>query len=33
VYVRVVDEARAGVIVRVRIFEIETGTLVREENP
>jgi hypothetical protein len=32
VHVRVVDEQRSGVIVRVRIFAIETGTLVREKE-
>jgi hypothetical protein len=32
VHVRVIDEQRAGVIVRVRIFAIETGTLVRERE-
>jgi hypothetical protein len=32
VHVRVIDEQRAGVIVRVRIFAIETGTLVREKE-
>ena len=33
VHVRVVDERRAGVVVRIRIFEVDTGRLVREENP
>jgi hypothetical protein len=33
VHVRVVDERRAGVIVRIRIFEAESGRFVREENP
>jgi hypothetical protein len=33
VHVRVVDERRPGVVVRVRVFEAESGKLVREENP
>ncbi len=33
VHVRIVDERRTGVIVRIRIFEAETGRFVREENP
>lgn len=33
VHVRVVDERRAGIIIRVRVFEVETGKFVREENP
>jgi len=33
VHVRVVDDTRAGVVVRVRVFEIESRRLVREENP
>jgi hypothetical protein len=33
VHVRLVDERRAGVIVRIRVFEAETGRLVREESP
>jgi hypothetical protein len=33
VHVRVVDERRAGVVVRIRVFEVETGRFVREENP
>ncbi|MGH7606663.1 MAG: hypothetical protein ACREME_04925, partial [Gemmatimonadales bacterium] len=33
VHVRVVDPRRAGVVVRIRIFDIETNLLVREENP
>lgn len=33
VHVRLVDARRAGVIVRIRIFEVETGRFVREENP
>ncbi len=32
VHVRVIDEQRAGVIVRIRIFAIETGALVREKE-
>jgi hypothetical protein len=32
VHVRVIDEDRAGVIVRIRIFAIETGMLVRENE-
>ena len=33
VHVRVVDARRAGVVIRIRIFEVETGMFVREENP
>jgi hypothetical protein len=33
VHARIVDERRAGVIVRIRVFEAETGKFVREENP
>jgi hypothetical protein len=33
VFVRVVDERRAGVLVRIRVFDIDTKRLVREENP
>jgi len=33
VHVRVIDEHRAGVVVRVRIFDIASKRLVREENP
>src|SRR5207247_8450144 len=33
VYVRVVDERRPGYVVRVRIFDLETDRLVREEAP
>src|SRR5437773_728393 len=33
VYVRVVDERRPGLVVRVRIFDLETDRLVREEAP
>jgi hypothetical protein len=33
VHVRVVDERRPGIVVRVRVFEEETGRFVREENP
>lgn len=33
VHVREVDPRRAGTVVRIRIFDIETSRLVREENP
>ncbi|MGH7416322.1 MAG: hypothetical protein ACREKB_00895 [Candidatus Rokuibacteriota bacterium] len=33
VHVRVVDEHRAGKVVRLRVFEIESGKFVREEEP
>ena len=33
VHVREVDRARVGVVVRVRVFEVESGRFVREENP
>jgi len=33
VHVRMVDARRAGVIVRVRVFEIDNGKLIREEAP
>lgn len=33
VHVREVDRARAGVVIRIRVFEVETGRFVREENP
>lgn len=33
VHVRVVDARRAGVIVRVRVFEIDSGKFIREEEP
>jgi hypothetical protein len=33
VYVRLVDERRAGVIVRIRVFDIDSKRLVREETP
>jgi hypothetical protein len=33
VHVRLVDPRRAGVVLRVRIFDIDTKQLVREENP
>jgi len=33
VHVRIVDEHRAGIVVRLRVFEIESGTFVREEQP
>jgi hypothetical protein len=33
VHVREVDSRRAGTVVRIRIFDIETSRLLREENP
>jgi hypothetical protein len=33
VHVRVVDDRRPGVVIRIRIFEAESGRFVREENP
>ncbi len=33
VYVRLVDERRPGVVIRIRIFDIATERLVREETP
>jgi len=33
VHARIVDERRAGVVVRIRVFEVESGRFVREENP
>jgi hypothetical protein len=33
VHVRLVDERQPGIVVRVRVFEVETGRFVREENP
>ena len=33
VRVRVMDERRPGVVIRVRVFEAESGKFVREENP
>lgn len=33
VHVRVVDDRRAGVVIRIRVFEVESGKLVREEKP
>ncbi len=33
VHVREVDSRRAGAVVRIRIFDIETSRLLREENP
>lgn len=33
VHVRVVDDRRPGVVIRIRVFEIESGRFVREENP
>ena len=33
VHVREVDSRRAGAVIRIRIFDIETSRLLREENP
>jgi hypothetical protein len=33
VHVRLVDERRPGVVIRIQIFDIDTKLLVREENP
>jgi len=33
VHARIVDERRAGVVIRIRVFEAESGRLVREETP
>jgi hypothetical protein len=33
IHVRVVDDRRPGVVVRVRVFEAESGRFVRQENP
>jgi hypothetical protein len=33
VRVRMVDERRAGIVVRVRVFEIDSGKFLREEQP
>jgi hypothetical protein len=33
VHVREVDSRRAGAVIRIRIFDIETTRLLREENP
>jgi len=33
VHVRVVDERRPGVVLRVRVFELDSGRFLREENP
>jgi len=33
VYVRLVDARRAGLVIRTRIFDIETTRLLREETP
>src|SRR5437899_13037695 len=33
VHIRAVDQRRVGMVIRVRVFEIETGRFVREENP
>jgi hypothetical protein len=32
VHVRILDERRAGVVIRIRVFDIESRRLVREEN-
>ena len=33
VYVRIIDERRAGIVVRVQVFDIQSKRLVREESP
>jgi hypothetical protein len=33
VHIREVDSRRAGTVIRIRIFDIETNRLLREENP
>jgi hypothetical protein len=33
VHVREIDSRRAGVVVRVRVFDVQTGRVVREEGP
>jgi len=33
VHVRLIDERRAGVVVRVRVFDLDSKRLLREENP
>ena len=33
IHVREVDPRRAGVVVRIRVFDLETNRLVREEHP
>ena len=33
VHVREVDSRRAGAVIRIRIFDIESSLLLREENP
>ena len=33
VHVRYVDSARVGVVIRIRVFEVDTGKFVREEKP
>jgi hypothetical protein len=33
VHVRVIDERRAGVVVRVLVYDIQSNQLLREENP
>jgi len=32
-HVRMIDERRAGVVVRIRIFDLDSKRLIREENP
>lgn len=33
VHVREVDRLRAGVVIRIRVYEVDSGKFVREENP
>ena len=33
VHVRLIDERRAGVVIRIRIFDLDSNRLLREENP
>lgn len=33
IHVRLIDERRAGVVIRIRIFDLDTKRLLREENP
>src|SRR5438094_10176576 len=33
VHIREVDQRRVGMVIRVRVFEVESGRFVREENP
>jgi hypothetical protein len=33
VYVRLIDERRAGVVIRIRVFDLDSKRLLREENP